>query len=118
MNKAPLEKKNSELKSDYSVEEDLPNQESLSELKKRSGSVEDNIFSSQPYKGKLPSNVKRSFSDELENSEISSHPHDERSPSHQDEAPDNNLSLDLGSASDNSSTSTFDSETLAATLES
>ena len=118
LNKAPLEKKNSELKSDYSVEEDLPNQESLSELKKRSGSVEDNIFSSQPYKGKLPSNVKRSFSDELENSEISSHPHDERSPSHQDEAPDNNLSLDLGSASDNSSTSTFDSETLAATLES
>ena len=116
LNKAPLEKKNSELRSDYSVEEDLPNHESLSELKKRSGSVED-IFGSQPYKDKLPSNVKRSFSDELENSEISSHPHDERSPSHEDEVPDNNLSLDLGSVSDNSSTSTFDSETLAATLE-
>ena len=117
LNKAPLEKKNSELKSDYSVEEDLSKQESLSELKKRSGSVEDNIFSSQPYKDKLPPSVKRSFSDELENSEISSHPHDERFPSHQDEAPENNLSLDLGSVSDNSSTSTFDSETFAATLE-
>ena len=116
MNEASLEKKNSELKSDYSVEEELPNHESLSELKKRSGSVED-IFGSQPYKDKLPSNVKRSFSDELENSEISSHPHDERSPSHEDEALDNNLSLDLGSVSDISFTSTFDSERLAATLE-
>ena len=75
------------------------------------------IFGSQPYEDKLPSNVKRSFSNELENSEISSHPHDERSPAHEDEAPDNNLSLDLGSVSDNSSTSTFDSKRLAATLE-
>ena len=62
-------------------------------------------------------NVKRSFSDEIENIEISSHRHDERSPTHEDEAPDNNLSLDLGSVSDNSSTSTFDSERLAGTLE-
>ena len=77
----------------------------------------EDTFGSQPHKDKLPSNVKRSFSDELENSEISSHPHDERSPAHKDKAPDNNLSLDLGSVSDNSSTSTFDSERLAATLE-
>ena len=79
--------------------------------------MEDNIFNSQPYKDKLPPSIKRSFSDELENSEISSHPHDERSLSHQDEAPDSNLSLDLDSVSDHSSTSNFDSETLAATLE-